>query len=73
MSRQGFSLDPNDYRTGPKCQRPAGYRFTWPGKDESVACENHAQMLANVAGIMGFHLQMIPLEDEHGLTCKQFA
>ncbi len=43
------------------CQNHAAFRFTWPGKDESVACVDHARQLASVANAIGLHLQLIPI------------
>lgn len=46
------------------CQETAVVRYTWPGKDESVACEPHARKLLSVAAALGFHLQLIPLSKD---------
>lgn len=55
----------------PMCENPAGYRFTWPGKDESFICEDHVDFLRRVAGAMSLPLQVIKLDDDHGKTCCQ--
>lgn len=47
-----------------QCEQPGLYRYTWPGKDESVICELHVGRLRAVAEAMGFHLQIIPILDE---------
>jgi hypothetical protein len=56
------------------CENLATYRFTWPGDDEQVICEEHKPKLEAVPRAMGFHLQIIPLplEDmDAGLLCNQ--
>ena len=44
-----------------KCGEPAALRYTWPGKDESQCCINHAMQIKNVAEAIGLHLQMISI------------
>lgn len=44
-----------------KCGNFPFFRYTWPGNDESLACLEHAEKLAALANVMGFHLQFIPL------------
>ena len=55
-----------------KCDQPAIFRYTWPGKDESFTCLEHALKLKGVADVIGLHLQLIPVDisnlDER---CKQ--
>ncbi len=56
------------------CDNQARYRFTWPGKDEAVICEDHVGRLRGLASAIGLHLQVIPLSEEDlktGLTCNQ--
>lgn len=56
------------------CDKPAIYRYTWPGKDESVICKDHLGKLLSVANAMGVYLQIIQLSDEDlkvELICKQ--
>ena len=56
------------------CKNQAKYRFTWPGENESLICEDHVEKLKALSTAMGFHLQIIPLlqEDlEKKLTCQQ--
>jgi len=56
------------------CDNPAKYRFTWPGRDESLICEEHVVKLESVANAMGFNILIIPLSEqdlELGLTCSQ--
>jgi len=56
------------------CDNTARYRFTWPGRDESVICEEHVGQLKGVANAIGLHLQVIPLSEndlEMELTCQQ--
>ncbi len=47
-----------------KCNRPAMYRYTWAGQDESFCCFIHGQQIQGVAQVMGYHLQLIPLDEE---------
>ncbi len=43
-----------------KCTNPALFRYTWPGKDESMCCLEHSIMLAKIADAIGLpSLQMI--------------
>ena len=53
------------------CNNPAGYRFTWPGNDESFICEDHVDKLRGVADAMSLPLQIIELDDDDGETCRQ--
>jgi hypothetical protein len=48
---------------GACCGKPATYRFTWPGNDEKYACQEHAALAEKLSGVLGFHLQLVPLED----------
>ena len=43
------------------CGAMAVYRYTWPGKDEDVICEDCSRQLSAVANAMGLHLQLVPL------------
>jgi len=57
------------------CENPIYARFTWPGNDEKYACLLHSLKLNQLAQVMGFHLQIIPLkpneiEDKH---CNQYV
>ena len=42
-----------------QCENPCMFRYTWPGKDESYICLEHAQQLTNVANAIGLHLQRL--------------
>ena len=56
------------------CKNLARYRYTWPGSDESLICDEHVGRLRGLANAMGLHLQVIPLSEEDiamGLTCNQ--
>lgn len=54
------------------CKEDAKYRYTWPGRDESLVCEKHVEKLKIVAKAMGFHLQVIPLDENDKETkCRQ--
>lgn len=43
------------------CGNPGAYRYTWPGKNESVVCEEHLEKLKRVAYAMGVYIQLIPI------------
>lgn len=43
------------------CGNAAAYRFTWPGEDDAIICEDHVGWLKEVAEAMGFDPQAIPL------------
>jgi hypothetical protein len=45
-----------------KCDKPAMFRYTWPGKDESFICLEHAPKIKVVANTIGLHLQLIPVD-----------
>ncbi len=56
------------------CKNPGKYRYTWPGRDEAVICDDHAGKLKAIADAIGLHLQFIPLSEEDlevGITCMQ--
>lgn len=44
------------------CVGVPAYRFTWPGNDEKMACEECAARARGVAEAMGFHLQIKTLQ-----------
>lgn len=46
-----------------QCPNEADFRYTWPGRDESWICVEHAPKLAGIASAMGLHLQLLPLAD----------
>jgi len=58
-----------------QCENPCFFRYTWPGKDESYICLEHAHQLHNVARAIGLHLQMIQFQPNNGTiewpNCKQ--
>ena len=56
-----------------KCKNQAVFRFTWPGRDESFICIEHAPKLKGVADAMGFYIQLIPLsgDEQIKVTCSQ--
>lgn len=43
------------------CDKPAAYRFTWPGRAEAGICFTHVLQLVGAAEALGFQLQLIPL------------
>lgn len=51
----------SDASTKRTCGEDAAYRYTWPGRDESFVCEDHAVFLRKVAAALGMHLQLIPI------------
>ena len=56
------------------CDNPAMFRYTWPGEDEAVICEQHAAQLRGIADAMGLHLQIILLTRDElnlGFVCNQ--
>lgn len=57
-----------------RCENPVYARFTWPGNDEKYTCALHAMKLAQLAEIMGFHLQIIPLTvgESADKQCNQY-
>ncbi len=48
------------------CSHHAAFRYTWPGKNESFACVEHAMQLNCVANAIGLPLQLIPLSYRAG-------
>ncbi len=57
-----------------KCGAPAMYRYTWPGKNESLVCITCALKIRIIGTSIGLSLQMIKLSNEdmlNGLTCLQ--
>lgn len=57
----------------PQCQQQALFRYTWPSRDESFICLEHAQQLQNVANAMGLYIQLIPLsgDEQARVSCSQ--
>jgi len=59
-----------------RCESKGRFRYTWPGKDETVVCEGHALQIGAVANAMGCHLQMIALTENDmwfDLQCSSFV
>ena len=44
-----------------KCSNDAAFRYTWPGRDESYVCQQHADKLQMVANAIGLYVQLIPV------------
>ena len=44
-----------------ECPNEAAYKYTWPGQDESVICEEHVGKLRGIALAMGLYIQVRPL------------
>ena len=54
------------------CDQPGFYRYTWPGKDQALACPMHAEAISHVASAMGFPIEMISLPaDAHEDECAR--
>ena len=47
-----------------QCPNKSKFRYTWAGRDESYACEDHAKQIQGLGNAMGYYVQMIPLEVE---------
>jgi hypothetical protein len=45
------------------CKNIPKYRYTWPGKTEEYICEKHAQIAKNIAQVIGFQLELIPIKE----------
>ncbi len=45
-----------------KCDKTAIFRYTWPGRDESFICLEHAIKIRAVVDAIGLHLQFIPVD-----------
>jgi hypothetical protein len=57
-----------------RCKNHATFRYTWPGKDESFACLEHAAQLQKIASILGMYLQIIPIVQYEGeIFCTQIV
>lgn len=58
-----------------RCGKKGTYRYTWPGNDESFACQEHAQKVRGIADAMGFPIQLIPLHESEleNETCRQIV
>ena len=57
-----------------RCENAATHRYTWPGNEEKLICDEHLPKLRAIADAMGFYLQVIPLSTEDmdaGLGCGQ--
>lgn len=48
-----------------ECGEHGAVLYTWPGKDQSVACIEHATELQGIANAMGMHLQLIMLSSDN--------
>ena len=55
------------------CHRPAAFRYTWMGSDESCICVGHAVELSAIASAMGLPLQLVPADSEAGACTRQVA
>jgi hypothetical protein len=49
------------------CPNDGAFRFTWPGQSEDFICTDHEPQLKAIVSAMGFHMDIIPLEEvSHG-------
>jgi hypothetical protein len=55
------------------CQNIALFRYTWAGRDESFICLEHAGQLKTVANAIGYYLQLIPIEANPEIICRQIT
>ena len=46
------------------CNKEVKYRYTWPGHDETFACEDCAKLGKRISESMGFYVQYILLTEE---------
>jgi hypothetical protein len=53
------------------CKNKARYRMTWPGTDERMVCESHADQFGLIAKAMGIHLQILELGPADDRDCEQ--
>lgn len=53
------------------CERPAAFRFTWPGRDEAGICEVHGPNMKDIAEAMGMHVRLIPLSSAAAMRSPQ--
>lgn len=53
-----------------QCGSQAVFRFTWPGRDESFICLEHAPKLKALADALGCYLQLIPIQPSD-IGCRQ--
>jgi hypothetical protein len=53
------------------CPNEATYRYTWPGRDESYICEQHAGWLRQLTAAMGAYQQLIPIQPNQDIKCRQ--
>jgi hypothetical protein len=47
--------------SGVPCGERASFRYTWPGKRESLICALHAEKLRGIAEAMGLELELVPV------------
>jgi hypothetical protein len=45
------------------CNNPGAHRFTWPGKDEDVICDECVPKLKAVAEGMGMRLAVVHIDE----------
>ncbi len=54
-----------------RCDGLATHRFTWPGRDEAMICNECAPKLRAVANAIGLTLQLMPLTAEDRESLEQ--
>lgn len=46
------------------CRNYAALKYTWPGRDESAICAEHAPKLRGIANAIGLYVQLLPVTPE---------
>ena len=54
-------IDRNTKCAQVKCSKLSVFRYTWPGKDETGCCAEHADWIQKVADALGMYLQLVEL------------
>lgn len=57
--------------TDEKCKNPALFRYTWPGRDESMCCLEHTVAIQRISEAIGLHLQMIQVDQRKYLDTHE--
>jgi hypothetical protein len=52
------------------CGMKAFVTYTWPGQNKTAACLEHATSVARLANLMGFVVNMLPIQKDSGQTCE---
>jgi len=54
-----------------QCPKPGAFKYTWPGRNESYICADHAEKLMAVASAMGLYLQIREVVEDEQWQCEQ--